>query len=46
MNEAHILGKKRNRIKRIQKLLTNSELPVMQRERITQRMAELLREAK
>ena len=46
MNAAHILAKKRNRIKRIQRQLLTPDLVQFQRNVLTQRLNELLAEAK
>jgi hypothetical protein len=46
MNAAHIVGKKRNRLKRCQKRLSSKELGTEQRSRIIQRQSELERELK
>ena len=44
MNQAHILGKKRNRLSRCNKRLSSKELGSDQRSRIIQRQSELERE--
>lgn len=41
MNESEILGRKRNRLNRCKKRLTDKELTTDQRSRISQRMVEL-----
>jgi len=44
MNDAHILGKKRNRLNRLNRRLSDKELTSEQRSMKTQRLAELTKE--
>jgi hypothetical protein len=46
MNNAHKVGKLRNRLKRCQKRLSNKELPIDQRGRVIQRQSELTQQLK
>lgn len=41
MNQGHILGRKRNRLKRCRKRLADKDLVAMQRHALEQRAAEL-----
>lgn len=46
MNESHKIGIKKNRLSRLQKRLSDKDLPIEQRSRINDRISELKREFK